>query len=152
MSQTIAETRDAQGRTTLELHDELPKLLLVCCALSVLPLVFFGWAALLFVLALLLVFGSLSTWFLVARRRMRVTVDTAAGTLAVETGPRQKVLALDEVLRAQVGAATQGRSPQYRVEIALRSGEVLPLYAGLGGFRTEDCQSFADRINSHVNQ
>jgi len=152
MSQSIAEVRDEQGRTTLELHDDLPKLLLACCALSVLPLVFFGWAALLFVLALLLVFGSLSSWFLVARRRMRVSIDAEAKTLSVESGRQRKVIPFGDIQRAQVSAASQGRSPQHRVEIALRSGEGAPLFTGLGGFRAEDCQRLAERINSYVNQ
>jgi len=153
MGQSIAETRDAEGRTTLELHDDLPVLLLACCALCVLPVVVFGWAALLFVLALLLVFGSLSTWFLVSRRRMRVSIDGVAKTLAVESGRQQKVIPFGDIQRVQVSAAAQGRGQkQHRVEIALRSGEVLPLYVGLGGFRAGDCQRLADRINSYLTQ
>jgi len=145
MGQSYAETRDAQGRTTIELHDDLPVILLVLCAASVLPLFFFGWAALLFVLANVIVFGSLSGWFLYARRRMRVTVDAAARTLAVESGPRPRVLAFGDLAQAQLGAK------QNRVELALRSGEVLPLYAGAGGFSAQDCRRLAERINAAVN-
>lgn len=148
MGQSISETRDAQGRTTIELHDDLPALLLVCCALSMVPLFFFGWASLLFVLANVLVFGSLSGWFMYARRRMRVTIDAAARTLAAESGPKPGVLAFGDIERVRLGAAGQGRTPLHRVEIALRSGEVLPLFAGLGGFRLEDCQRMVDRINA----
>jgi hypothetical protein len=148
MGQSYSEERDAQGRATLELHDDLPVILLVCCALSVVPLFFFGWEAVLFVAANVLVFGSLSTWFLFARRRMRVTVDAAARTLAVESGPHPRVLAFDEILGARLGAAARSRTPLHRVEIALRSGGVLPLYAGLGGFRAEGCERLADRINA----
>jgi len=145
MGQSYAESRDARGRTTMELHDDLPVILMVCCVLAVTPLFFFGWAALLFVIALVLVFGSLSGWFLYARRRMRVTVDAGARTLAVESGPKPRVLAFGELQRAQLGPA------QNRVELALRSGEVLPLYAGFGGFRAADCQRLADRINAEAN-
>jgi len=145
MGQSYAETRDARGRTTIELHDDLPVILMVLCALSVVPLFFFGWAALLFVLANVLVFGSLSGWFLYARRRMRVTVDAAARALAVESGPKPRVIAFSDFLHAQLGSARN------RVELVLLSGEVLPLLTGFGGFSPEDCQRLADRINAEVN-
>lgn len=145
MGQRLSESRDAAGRTTIELQDEPPKVLLLCCVLSLAPFLVYGWAALYFTLAMLFVFGSLSTWFTVARRRMRVTVDVAARTLAVESGPKPRVLALDEVRAARI-AGGEGRPGNQRVELVLRSGETLPLYVGLGGFREADCRSLADRV------
>jgi len=145
----MRETRDATGRTTIELRDDPPKLLLACCALSVAPLFFFGWEALLFVLANLLVFGSLAGWFQYARRRMRVSLDAEARTLAVESGPRPRVLAFGDVLRARAGPVQDRGGPaQNRVELLLRAGDVLPLYAGIGGFGAEDCRRMAERINA----
>ncbi len=150
MGQSFSERRDAEGRTTIELQDEPPKLLLVCCLLSLAPFLVYGWAALYFTLAMLFVFGSLSTWFTIARRRMRVTVDATARTLAVESGPKLRVVALDELQSARV-AGGEGRPGNQRVELVLRSGDVLPLYVGLGGFRADDCEKLAQRINAALH-
>jgi hypothetical protein len=134
---------------TIELQDDPPVALLVCSLLSIAPLFVYGEAAIWFSGAMLLVFGSLSAWFTFARRRMRVTLDRAAGTLALESGPKQRVLALGEVAGARVAAA----GPKaHRVELVLRSGEALPLYIGLGGFRAEDCERLAGRINALLTQ
>ena len=150
MGQSFSETPAAQERVTIELQDELPMALLGCCLLSVAPVLIYGLPALYFTLAMLLVFGSLSTWFTIARRRMRVTVDAAARTLAVESGPKPRVLSLDDVQAARV-AGGEGRPGNQRVELVLRSGDVLPLYVGLGGFRADDCEKLAGRINAALH-
>jgi hypothetical protein len=148
MGQSYSETSDAEGRITLELHDDLPLVLFALCAAGVAPAFFFGEAALWFALANLMVFGSLSAWFTFARRQMRVTIDRAAATLALESGPKQRVLALGEVASARV----TGAGPKaHRVELVLQSGEVLPLYAGLGGFPAEGCEHLARRIREIVS-
>ena len=156
MSSSYKESIDGRGRTVIVLEDDLSTVLLVCGALGFAPLFLFGWESAPFVLANLMIFGALAAWFRHSPRRMRVMIDPAGRTIAFGSRVRARELAFGDVVCAQLNseflAGTPGhpggpRRQAHRVDLALRSGEVVPLMQGYAPFNVEDCHRLADRIN-----
>jgi len=156
MKQAYRESTDIRGRKVIVLEDDLSMALIVCGALGFAPLLLVGSVPVPLVLANLMVFGSLSAWFRYSRRRMRVMIDPAARTLAFGSRLRVRVLAISEVVRAQLNSVYLASMPghpggprrqAHRVDLVLASGEVLPLMSGFAPFNVEDCHKLVERIN-----
>ena len=158
MEEGLTETRDAQGRTVIDLVGErwpvlglLALFALVGAAelliedMSDLRPFVFGAA----VVAVLAVFTFAPL------RRLRVTLDRQRSVILVDDGRRRTSVAMAEVKQAQLFSrvdenADVAGAQEHRVDLALRSGEVLPLMKHFGQFNVEDCQRLVKQINAFL--
>jgi hypothetical protein len=158
MSRSYAESQDARGRKVFELKDEGPAgMLLLFAVLGIAPLFFFGWQAWPLAVADVLIFGSLAAWYRYAPPEgMRVTIDPESRTVSIGSGGKGRTFALGDVLRAQLNSEYLASTPQHpggprreahRVDLVLRSGEVVPLMRGFKTFDVEDCHRLVAGVN-----
>ena len=135
---SFREATDRDGRTTLEMRVDRGYLLVIGGFAS--TFVWFilqgGWLG---SIAAALTVAGFSTAYQKKKteRRMRMVIDPRARTLTVTLGQAERVLKFSEVTRAQLNSE-QRRKPDkevHRIDLVLRSGEVLAL---MDGFPSED--------------
>lgn len=143
--------REAGGQVVLELDDSAPGVLwLLGIILLVWAVASLSAAA---IMGGVLVFVVIVFLYVMTRNRMRVVIDAPRGMILVNA----RKLPMTEVTRAQLnsqyvagrGAMTSiDKAEVHRVDLVLRSGEVLPLSKGFGQFSLEDCHRAIKRINA----
>src|SRR5262249_40638579 len=142
MATTYTEKRDSQGRVSIELKTHQPTLLVA----GVVGVPLIAWARDL-PRKQTLIFGAIAfavmlLVYFYRRKPVRLLINPAAHTLAVGAGTDTRVVKMEQVERARIDEREVYQDKRkvmlYRIELMLRSSEIVSLTPDHGNFELED--------------
>lgn len=153
MSLGYREATDPRGRTTLEMRVDRYGLVVAggFCSTFVWMILEGGWTGSLAAAATAMAFS-------VAYKKrgpdkvMSVSIDRPARTLKVATGRGERTFQFSEVVRAQLNSEMRHKpdGEWHRIDLVLRSGEVLPLMDGFPSDDKEETLRVIDTIDKAI--